>query len=153
MKRIIFVLLVISLLANIFLDHGSRYKVIYVIDGDTIVLENGEHVRYIGVDAPELHHPNKPVECFAIEASEKNEQLVLNRYVTLENDIEDKDQYGRLLRYVYINGKFVNGILVREGFAYSYYYPPNVKQYDELLKLELSAQSKTIGLWSECIIQ
>jgi len=149
--RIFRILLLIRILFSFRFGPGWEiHKVIDVVDGDTIVLENGDHVRYISADTPETVHPDKPIECFGPEASEKNRDLVLNKYVLLERDIEDKDNYGRYLRYVYTLRGSVNKILVEEGFAYSYYYPPNIKHHDEYIKAELEAQDNSKGLWGEC---
>ena len=77
--------------------------VVRVIDGDTIEVEidgTSYRVRYIGIDTPETVHPQKPVECFGKEASEKNRELVEGKRVRLEKDVSDTDKYGRLLRYV-----------------------------------------------------
>jgi endonuclease YncB( thermonuclease family) len=126
------------------------HKVIEVIDGDTIVLENGHFVRYIGIDTPETVHPNKPIECYGEQAFLKNQELVLNRYVLLERDIEDKDDYGRLLRYVYTLECSINKRLVEEGYAYSYYYPPNLKHHKQYMYLELEAKNNNMGLWYFC---
>jgi endonuclease YncB( thermonuclease family) len=68
------------------------------IDGDTIELENGEVVRYLGIDTPETVHPDEPVECFGPEASERNKQLVEGKAVELQSDGPNTDSYGRLLR-------------------------------------------------------
>ena len=78
-------------------EKGSPVKVIKVIDGDTIVLETGETLRYIGIDSPEISGGK---ECFADKASEKNKELVLGKEVYLEKDISETDRYKRLLRYV-----------------------------------------------------
>ena len=61
----------------------ERAKVIRVIDGDTVELENGERVRYLGIDTPETVHPEKPVECFGTEATERNKELVEEKTVEL----------------------------------------------------------------------
>ena len=100
------------------------HKVTEVIDGDTVVLDNGEHVRYLGIDTPEIHHPTKPKQCYGEEAAKRNQELVEGKYVFLERDKEDRDKYNRLLRYVYVGFTSINAELVREGFAYSYYFPP-----------------------------
>ena len=86
------------------------YVVTKVIDGDTIQIENGQKVRYIGIDTPEL----KGNECYAKQAREKNKELVEGKQVKLQKDISETDKYGRLLRYVYTEqGKFVNNLLVQ----------------------------------------
>ena len=79
-------------------------KVIQVIDGDTITVEGGYRVRYIGIDTPETH----PVpEAYGTEAWQVNRQLVAGREVRLEQDKSNTDKYGRLLRYVYVDDVFV----------------------------------------------
>ena len=86
-------------------DSRESALVTRVIDGDTVEVSlNGESqtVRYIGIDTPETKHPSKPIECFGPEASQFNEELVSGKQVLLEEDVTDKDRYGRLLRYVWI---------------------------------------------------
>ena len=111
----------------------ETYSVVKVIDGDTIKLENGEVVRYIGIDTPETVHPSKPVQCFGKEASDKNKELVEGKVVKLEKDITNKDKYGRILRYVWVGDLFVNDELVRQGYAYVYTYPPDVKYTEQFV--------------------
>lgn len=122
-----------------------------VIDGDTIALENGETVRYLGVDTPETVHPTKPVQCYGPEASEANRQLVGGKRVRLESDVTDRDQYGRLLRYVYVDGVFVEAELVRGGYAYVYTRQPDVKYLKDLAALEREARDAERGLWGACV--
>lgn len=148
----VLLLVVVGLVgAALKLQQGQAlYTVASVVDGDTIMLDNGERVRYIGIDTPETVHPSKPVECYGPEASARNKELVAGKRVRLETDTTDRDQYGRLLRYVYVGQTFVNAVLVREGYAYSYYYPPDVKRYQEFVKLEQEAKALGRGLWSAC---
>ena len=129
---------------------SSLVKVTRVIDGDTIEIEGGERVRYIGIDTPETVDPRKPVQCFGIEASKKNKELVEGKNVRLEKDITDKDKYGRLLRYVYIDNLFINLELVKQGFAFSYTYPPDIKYQAEILAAEAEAREANRGLWGVC---
>lgn len=92
----------------------------YVIDGDTIELDSGEKVRYIGIDAPELNKKgSEDDECMAWQAKERNEQLLKSaKDIWLVSDRgADKDKYGRLLRYVYANTLYINKILAEEGLA------------------------------------
>ncbi len=131
-------------------NNGDFYVVMQVIDGDTIYLDNGESVRYLGINAPETQHPTKGNECYGVEATRRNSQLVEGKTVRLEKDVTDRDKYGRLLRYVFVNGIFVNAILVEEGFAYSSYYPPDTKYYKYLLEIELVAEKDGRGLWHDC---
>jgi len=120
-----------------------------VLDGDTIVLENGDIVRYLGVSAPQLRSKEGSGEFFAREAFRQNKSLVQLKKVRLEFDVEKKDSEGRLLAYVYVKNLFVNGELVRLGFARAAATPPNLKHKDLLLKYEKEASEKYAGLWQE----
>lgn len=126
--------------------------VLRVIDGDTIELIGGHKVRYIGIDTPETKHPNKPVECYGEEAYLKNKELVAGKMVKLEKDVSETDRYGRLLRYVYVEGKMINKELVKQGYAKVVSYPPDVKYQDEFLKLEQQARLNKMGLWGEACL-
>lgn len=126
-------------------------KVVRVIDGDTIEIEGGEKVRYIGIDAPETSDLRKLVQCFGVEAFRKNKELVEGKMVRLERDVVDRDKYGRLLRYVWLADIFVNLELVRQGFAYSYTYPPNIKNQEQFIKAQQEARETKQGLWSSCL--
>jgi len=121
-----------------------------VIDGDTIEIEGGQKVRYIGIDTPEVADPRKSVQCFGKEASNKNKELVEGRRVRLEKDISETDKYGRLLRYIYIGSTFVNEILVKEGYAFSSTYPPDVKYQTLFVEAERKAREAKAGLWGSC---
>jgi micrococcal nuclease len=121
-----------------------------VIDGDTIELDDGRKVRYIGIDTPETVDPRKPVQCFGAEASKKNKELVEGKEIKMEKDITDTDRYGRLLRYVYLGDEMVNIKMVRDGFAYSYTYPPDVKHQDQILSAQREAETGKAGLWTAC---
>ncbi|MBM3256138.1 MAG: thermonuclease family protein [Candidatus Moranbacteria bacterium] len=123
-------------------------KVVYVVDGDTIDISTGERVRYVGVDTPETKHPIKGVECFGREAAEKNKELILGKEVRLEKDISDKDKYGRLLRYVYLDNLFINDYLARNGFAHAATFPPDVKFSKIFLAAEREARENLRGLWA-----
>ena len=106
-------------------------------------------MRYLGIDAPETVHPSKPVEYFGREATEKNRELVEGKRVKLEKDAQDRDEYGRLLRYVWLDDIMVNAELVRLGYAYSYSLPPNAKYQKLFLQLEREAREQGLGLWAE----
>lgn len=120
-----------------------------VVDGDTIELESGQKVRYIGIDTPETVSPEKPVQCFGKEASDKNKSLVEGKKIRLEKDVSETDKYSRLLRYIYLeDGTFINLLLVKEGFARSSTYPPDVKHQEEFKKAEEEARTSGKGLWA-----
>lgn len=131
-------------------EQPLTYLVTRVIDGDTIEIEGGQKIRYIGIDTPESVHPQKPIECFAVEAAKKNKELVEGKRVRLEKDISETDRYGRLLRYVFVGDLFVNDYLVRWGYAYSSTYPPDVKYQDQFRQAEREARENNRGLWSAC---
>ncbi len=119
--------------------------VIQVIDGDTIVIEGGYRVRYIGIDTPEIHPQLEP---FGMQALEANRQLVEGKVVRLEMDISPTDN-GRLLRYVYVDDIFVNAELVRQGLAEAKAYPPDTRYQEELEKLEAEARQAGRGMWAK----
>jgi hypothetical protein len=114
--------------------------VVQVVDGDTIEVEmDGRRhtVRYIGIDTPEVADPRRPVMCYGEEASRRNRQLVEGRTVLLEKNVSETDRYGRLLRYVWADGVFVNAALVRrdmQGFTPS---------------LPMSGTPSSSGAWKE----
>lgn len=144
-------------LYEIDISNFEKAKVVKVVDGDTIEIESGERVRYLGIDTPETVHPTKKVQCFGREASNKNKELVLGKEVLLEKDISDRDRYGRLLRYVYLSNEtnpqevlMVNEYLIELGFATVVTYPPDVKYKDRFLKQQRQAQDSEKGLWGSC---
>lgn len=128
----------------------STATITKIIDGDTILLHTGQKLRYIGIDTPETVHPSRPVECYGKEASIKNAELVLGKEVRLEKDISETDQYGRLLRYVWLGDIMVNELLLAEGYAQVDTYPPDVKYKDRLQKAEKKARQEKIGFWNTC---
>lgn len=131
-------------------EEKDLFKVIRVIDGDTVELEGGIRVRYIGIDTPETVNPNTTVECFGQEASNKNKELVEGKNVRLEKDVSEADKYGRLLRYIYVDDIFVNDYLVRQGYANASSYPPDVKYQDKFRQAETEAREYNRGLWNAC---
>ena len=138
-----------SLQTNTASNHSASQlvKVTRVVDGDTVEIEGGEKVRYIGVDTPETVDPRKEVGCFGKEASDKNKQLVEGKEVRIEKDVSETDKYGRLLRYIYVGDIFINDFLVREGYAHVSTYPPDVKYQDQFLQAEKEAREAKKGLW------
>jgi micrococcal nuclease len=124
----------------------TTVKVNEVIDGDTIVIEGGYRVRYIGIDTPELHPQPEP---YAVEAWQANQRLVEGKRVRLERDVSETDRYGRLLCYVYVDSLFVNAELVRQGLARAKAYPPDTRYQDYLEELEQQARLADRGIWAE----
>lgn len=127
---------------------GIMIKAVNVVDGDTIKIERGETVRYIGIDTPETVDPRKPIMCYGKEASDKNTELVEGKIVELEKDVSETDRYGRLLRYIWVDGVLINELLVREGYAQSSTYPPDVKYQNRFINAQRMAQQEQKGLWS-----
>ena len=131
-------------------------RVTRVIDGDTIEVHLGgstEHVRLLGIDTPETHHPTKPVQCYGKEASAHTADLLpAGTDVRLERDEEQRDTYGRLLAYVYraSDGLFVNLDLVQQGYASLLTIRPNVAHLSDLTAAEATARSQGLGLWGRC---
>jgi len=124
-----------------------------VVDGDTIdVLIGGEkmRLRYIGIDTPETVDPRRPVGCFGKEASARNRELVEGKTVGLEKDVSETDRYGRLLRYVWLEGRMVNARLVEEGYATASTFPPDVRYSDLFASLQAQARDRGRGLWGAC---
>lgn len=129
---------------------ASLCQVRWVDDGDTVVLTDGRRVRYIGVNAPEVAHENRPPERFGPEARTFNRKLVYGKKVRLEFDREKQDQYGRVLAYVFLqDGTFVNAELVKRGYAYYVFRRPNTKYDPLLLGLQREAMAKRLGMWEK----
>ena len=131
------------------------YAVAQFIDGDTIAVEmngNTEIIRMIGVDTPETHRPNTPVQCYGQAAESYTKRLIGTQDVRLEADPlnTNRDRYDRLLRYVYLaNGTLIESKLISEGYGFAYTSFPMVKA-DEFERLEDMAEGKGKGLWSAC---
>jgi micrococcal nuclease len=130
--------------------------VVRVIDGDTIVVRIGGHdenVRLIGIDTPETHKPDTPVECFGPEASARMAQLLpVGTPVRLERDTEARDRYGRLLAYVYRSSDdlFVERTMLDEGYAGALDIPPNSAHRADLGAAAAAARAAARGLWPVC---
>jgi len=129
---------------------GLAGPVVRIVDGDTIhVRVDGriEKVRYIGVNAPEVHHPTKGEEPGGREAAAVNRRLVEGKQVRLELDVQHRDRYGRLLAYVWVGDLMVNAELVRQGYAQVMTVPPNVRYQELFLKFQRDARAAGRGLF------
>ena len=121
---------------------------IRICDGDTVVLHDGRHVRYIGINAPEIAHKDQPAEPFGYAAKRLNERLTLNQIVRLSTDKERKDRYGRLLAYVFLaDGTLVNAEMLYRGYAHVRAQHPNVAYEQALLSAQQEAMSAGRGFW------
>jgi len=184
MKKIIFVLALLFIpLMHCFADDGlninydsdkgkftipfgnsynySDIMVTRAVDGDTLILDNGERVRLIGIDTPEMHVSNKlykdsrksgedisTIQKLGRRSYEFTKKLVEGKRVSLEFDVEKRDKYGRLLAYAYLkDGTFVNAEIVKQGYASLMSIPPNVKYADTFLRLYREARENNRGLW------
>ena len=142
----------------------ERATVTRVVDGDTIEVRitgrsdgpgagaaeigRSYDVRLIGIDTPESVKPNSPVECFGKQASTATSALLEGADVVLVKDVEEADQYDRILRYVYLGAEMANARLVVNGYAHAYTYPPNVRHADLFVQLQREARENDRGLWS-----
>lgn len=127
-----------------------------VVDGDTIQVDltgRTEKVRLIGIDTPETVKPNSPVECFGPEASAFTKSLLPEGTpLLLERDVEARDDYDRLLAYVYRadDGLFVNLEIVARGYANLLTFPPNTAHVDDFVAAARAAEAGDLGLWGGC---
>lgn len=134
-------------------EPGS-YAVTDFRDGDTIVVDmNGseETIRFIGIDTPETHKPNAPVQCYGVTSSAYTKKRIGDSRVRLVADrlTTNRDRYNRLLRYVVLeDGTYLNYELVQKGYAFAYDFPfANAKKYDEA---ESFARQNKVGIWGNC---
>ena len=133
----------------------ALYKVVEVIDGDTIkadIAGKVESVRLIGIDTPEIGGSYAKEECFGKEASLKAKELLEGKKVFLVSDasVSDRDKYGRLLRYVFLpDGEFINAELINGGYAFNYPYE-NFQYLHYFNDLERQAKEDNLGLWKKC---
>lgn len=141
------------------LDEQSEHTnlVTRVVDGDTIIVDiDGveERVRLIGVDTPESVHPDadRNVEYGKI-ASDFTKSQLEGKDVTLEYDVQERDQYGRILAYVYLGGKMFNKTLLEEGHAKVATYPPNVKYVDDFKSIQEQARENGRGVWAFDVLE
>ena len=123
-----------------------------VIDGDTIILKDGRTIRYLGINTPETNHPTKGLECFGVEATIKNKELVSGKEINLECGIENIDEYGRYLRYVYVDDIFINAELVEEGFAVAFPFGQTEKFDQVFVQLENYSRMQNKGMWKACVV-
>jgi endonuclease YncB( thermonuclease family) len=121
---------------------GEDAIVTRIVDGDTInVTINGQDfsVRYVGINTPE-----RDEACFS-EATQANAFLVQGKTVRLVRDISNTDRFGRLLRYIWVNGVHVNQVLIEQGFAEVVLYEPDRAYYDTFRRLEGEARAANRG--------
>lgn len=127
----------------------NLYKVLKVIDGDTIDIEiNGkkENIRLIGIDAPESG------QCFGNESTSKAHKLLSSQVIVLEKDPsqDERDRYGRLLGYIFLSdGTNIQELMIREGFVREYTYSKPYKYQSLFKNAQVEAQNNKRGLWQD----
>jgi endonuclease YncB( thermonuclease family) len=122
-------------------DTAARVKA--VLDGDTVVLEDGRRVRYLGVNTPEWQEP------FSLKAKRLNKSLVEGKTVRLEFDKRKTDGYKRLLAYVFVDGSMVNEKILEEGLGHAFLFPPNDKYNSKFLDIQKRAKAGHKGMWAK----
>ena len=139
--------------------HDGAATVTHVVDGDTIDVRIGgrdERVRLIGIDTPETKKPNAPIECYGPEASAFTTSLLpVGSTVRIERDVVGRDDYGRLLGYVYLltdrnTDTFVNMEIIRQGYATPLTIEPNSTFARDFAKAASDAEAAGLGLWTTC---
>jgi len=136
--------------------------ILKIIDGDTIKVffnNKEETIRLIGIDTPETHRPNTPIQCYGPEATQALTQKIQNQTIYLETDPSQdlRDKYNRLLAYVFLSNttsntspENINLWMIQEGYAHEYTYSKPYKYQSEFQTAELFAQQELKGLWEEC---
>jgi len=138
---IFFIILVIVFLISNYIEIYKDYIVSEVIDGDTFKTKDRKTVRLTGINAPENGE-----KCYE-EAKDKLKEIIYRRKIKLERDVKSKDNYGRLLRYVYADDLFVNSEMIRLGLAKFEEIEPNKKYSKLFLDLENKARRARRCIW------
>ena len=144
-KKACFIILLFLILLTAVYFTGNNYeraRVKKVIDGDTILLEDGRKVRLLSINAPERG------QRYYEDAKAFLKGMVEGKMVVLERDVAGKDEYGRALRYVYINSTFINLEMVKKGLAIAYIIEPNTKYKKIFIEAERYAIKNKLGMWS-----
>ena len=124
-------------------------RVRQVIDGDTLILADNTHLRLIGLDAPELGREGRADKPWARAARQRLADLVNGRVVELELDEERHDRYGRLLGYLFWQGRFINEVILEEGLARVFIVGPSTRYAERLIAAERRARAAGRGLWAD----
>lgn len=125
------------------------HQVVTVLDGDTIVLKEGEHVRLSGINAPEINTRHRDAEAGGIIAKKWLQEKLHGMKISLEYDQEKSDRYNRLLAHVRTkNGEHINLTLVEQGLAFVNILPPNIRHADALFRAQKKAEKDKLGIWS-----
>ncbi len=144
-----------------YIKENILYPVTKVLDGDTFIANVSGYeitIRLIGIDTPEIVDPRKPVQCYGEEASKKAKEILENKSVYLEKDIEKEktsksyDIYGRVLAYARLgDGTSYNQYMIENGYAREYTFNKEKYKYQkEFKEIEKEAKANKIGLWGKC---
>ena len=134
-----------------------RYTVVKVPDGDTVYLSNGDRIRLLGINAPEIAHRNRQGEPGGEQAAKFLRDLLMGsgegeqegQRVGLVDDVERQDHYKRRLAHLFDDqGNNLNQLMVEQGLAFVYLHPPNLKFSDDYLAAEQRARAEQRGLWA-----
>ncbi len=136
-------------------NQPGLYTINHFVDGDTIAVNmsgKSETIRFVGVDTPETHKPNTPVQCYGPAAAAFTKNTIGTGKVRLQADAlsTNRDRYNRLLRYVYLpDGRLLNELLIQNGYGFYYPYFPFTKkaQFAADEKVAMAAHK---GLWGNC---
>lgn len=133
-------------------EKSPWHAVKHVIDGDTIILDDGEHVRLVGIQAPEIAHEHSGGQPYGPQATETLKKLIGQGKVRIEPATEPRDRHGRMLAYLYPQkgkgeGEMLQLAMVKSGAAMVYSFPNNTAHIGEFLKAEATARAAKKGLW------
>jgi len=131
-----------------YMEKGEWVTVDKVLDGDTFKTRKGIKVRLLGINTPEIPHGSKPGQIMGAAATQALKKLIDGKTVRLSFDRERKDRYKRKLAQVWLrDGRWVNGLLLEQGYAHVYTFAPNFRWANKLLGLEKTAIAKKLGIW------
>ena len=154
---LLFVLIICTLWGCSITTEGKNIKgieatVVHVVDGDTIDVQfndgRKERVRMLLIDTPETKHPRLGVQPFGPEASAFTKESLSEKKVVLEMDVSERDKYGRILAYVWLENENFNRKLLEQGLARVAIFPPDIKYVDEFEKVQEQARQSKRGIWS-----
>ena len=132
------------------LETRSHYKVKRVIDGDTVVLDDGTKVRLLGINTPEMANRHRAAEAGGKRAKQWLTEQLKDQFIHLETDVEKIDKYGRTLAHVFTDADaHINLQLVQRGLAAVSLYPPNLKYANALITAQAVAEKQRLGLWND----
>ncbi|MGI9316372.1 MAG: thermonuclease family protein [bacterium] len=141
---------VLNSFPSVFADDARTVEVKFVIDGDTVVLENGEKVRLIGINAPEKEFDQRPAQPYALEALLALREMVQGRSARLISGRQQKDTYGRTLGYLEsTDGVDLQQGLVSKGYAFVVAFPPDIDRLQRYLGAEATARAEQLGIWKD----